>query len=193
MSKTKVQHASGRNDWGTSDFVIEAARKVLIGIDLDPASSEEHNKRVRAKTIITSMSLQTSWFPVANQPLSIFLNPPGGKCLSGVGKRQTSQPLMFWKKLLFARTMGLLKHAIYYAFSIEALQYTQQCSMAICAFPVCFPSKRQAAVDPTGEGRASPSHAQAIVYVPGLVDRSEAFRSEFSKMGAIMFPLGWKC
>lgn len=44
---------SGKQDWQTQSFIIEAARKAMGGIDLDPASSAQANLRIGAKAFFT--------------------------------------------------------------------------------------------------------------------------------------------
>ena len=68
---SKGEHSSESVDWGTPKWVIELARKVMGGIGLDPASSETHNRRVRATRFITSHGLQRTWLSS-----SLWLNPP---------------------------------------------------------------------------------------------------------------------
>jgi ParB family transcriptional regulator, chromosome partitioning protein len=64
------------NEWYTPSRYIEAAREVLGGIDLDPASCEAANRVVKAKQYYTKEQdgLARPW--VAR---SVWLNPPYGK------------------------------------------------------------------------------------------------------------------
>jgi hypothetical protein len=54
VARTGVFLSSESNEWYTPSEVIEAAREVLGGIDLDPASSIEANETVRAKRYYTA-------------------------------------------------------------------------------------------------------------------------------------------
>lgn len=66
--------ASDENEWYTPARYLDAAREVLGAIDLDPASSAEANKRVKAGTIWTADDdgLEQPWRG------RIWLNPPYG-------------------------------------------------------------------------------------------------------------------
>jgi len=67
--------SSKTNDWNTPPEYIEAAREVMGGIDLDPASNEVANRIVRATRYFTleGDGLKMEWDG------RCFLNPPYGK------------------------------------------------------------------------------------------------------------------
>ncbi|MBU1172998.1 MAG: ParB N-terminal domain-containing protein [Proteobacteria bacterium] len=72
QGKPHVSHNSGENEWYTPPDIIEAARKVMGEIDLDPASSSIANKIVKAKKFFTSADdgLSHKWVG------RVWLNPP---------------------------------------------------------------------------------------------------------------------
>jgi len=170
-----IQHSSESNCWGTPIYVIERARVVLHGIDLDPASDDQFNQNVKAKWFITEEEdgLKRQW----PTDCSIFLNPPGGK--SG----RQSKTVLFWERLI--HNQYDIRHAIFVAFSLEALQTTQQCTKPIAAFPMCFPKKRMRFIDENCREGTSPSHGNVIVYVPGSMDRTKEFKEQFSDIGYV--------
>jgi phage N-6-adenine-methyltransferase len=76
----RVNASGGSEHWYTPVPHIEAARLVLGGIDLDPASSDIANETVRAARYFTEDDdgLAQLWgMPGAN--LSVWLNPPYGE------------------------------------------------------------------------------------------------------------------
>jgi phage N-6-adenine-methyltransferase len=68
-----VAASGGDCDWMTPVEIVKAARRVLGSIDLDPASSEQAQKRIRARTFYTAKDdalAMPSWRG------TVFLNPP---------------------------------------------------------------------------------------------------------------------
>lgn len=67
---TIAQHLSQSVEWYTPEKYIEAARRVLGVIELDPASCELANHVVRARNFFDDDGLELSWYG------SVWLNPP---------------------------------------------------------------------------------------------------------------------
>lgn len=87
------------NEWYTPERYIQAAKEVMDGIDLDPASCELANRTVQAATYYTKEEngLQQSWYG------RIWLNPPYSheKQLSGMRGGKRVGPTGLWvNKLL---------------------------------------------------------------------------------------------
>jgi hypothetical protein len=118
-----VQHLSKSSLWQTPQEIIEASRKLMEFIELDPASDYEANQRVQADVFFFEDSLNQLW-----DAETAFLNPPGGR----------GQPKAFWNKLLENWKNENIGQTIYIAFSLEQLQQNQ----TMLDFPVCFPNKR---------------------------------------------------
>lgn len=172
---TNVKHSSASKEWYTPSWVIEKVHTVLGGIDFDPASCLEANWYIKAKNYYFADSLVKPW-PGG----SIFLNPPGGKI------RSHSQAYLFWEKLMYHKNRPQFTHGIFLAFSLEALQSTQGKGEvpALGQFLLCIPKKR---IRFEGQvGKMSPSHANAIVYIPGAIDESGKFHDEFSDVGTLL-------
>ncbi len=169
-----IQHSSATPEWGTPENILELVRKVLGTIDFDPASSVKWNASVGAKAFLTERDdgLKADWLPG-----TLYCNPPGGK----IGN--SSKTALFWKRLMTHRESGQLEHAIFMAFSAEALQNTQgKGVLPIMHFPFCVPAKRIRFVA-LGVEKFQPSHSNVIAYVPGTLDKSELFRETFSSLG----------
>lgn len=179
-----IQHSSRSDSWMTPVPIVEAARSVLGEIDLDPATHSQAQTRVKAKHFFTAaedaLSFQWCVRVPGKEPLSVFCNPPGGK----VGNRSKTQ--LFWHQLLRLQVFDRLKHAVFLAFSIEALQTTQKPDYpCMLQFPICVPRTR-VKFDLVGRpGACSPSHSNVIVYVPGTVDRRAEFKSVFEQFGYV--------
>lgn len=174
-----IQHSSRSDSWRTPPNVIQLVRDTLGRIDLDPASDLEANKYVGARMFLSEQDngLTTPW----PSDCMVFLNPPGGK----IGNK--SKTALFWEKLMQYRDAGHLKHAVFLAFSIEALQSTQNKSCKpIAEFPFCVPSKRIAFVAADGSDKNAPSHSNMIVYVPGCIDRTDHFYDTFKSLGNVL-------
>jgi hypothetical protein len=144
--------------------------------DLDPASSPIANENVKAKRIITEKSLTTPW---AESPVSVFLNPPGGK----IGNKSLS--CLFWQRLVDYYESNLIKEAIYLGFSIEQLATTQSCTKSIGNFMFCVPKKRIKFVNTEGKFN-SPTHANVIAYMHGTIDNRDHFSKVFSSLGLVL-------
>lgn len=175
-----ILHSSKNDGWQTPAYILDAVHEVLGDIDLDPASTECADINVCAKRFITKEEngLYARWQEIGGEPITIFINPPGGKLLN------KSMSGLFWDRLMDYSDQGLVKHAIFLAFSIEALQTTQVNSRrSISHYPFCVPRTRLKFLDPTDGRRVSPTHGQAIVYVPGTVDDTNLFVTVFSKIG----------
>ena len=192
--KTESRHSCDSPDWYTPAPFSAAAREVMGGIDLDPASDAKANLIVNATTYFTAQSdgLSHPWFG------RIFLNPPGGLVYA------------FWQKLMsewHQDPINPLQEFVWIGYSLEQLQ-TLQVSCNVLQIPtplcytVCFLRKRIAfiendvrremrrqkcaALGQKFKEKSSPSHANYIAY--GGVN-SMKFKEVFSQFGEVMVPL----
>jgi len=188
------RHMSETNEHHTPPHVIEAARKSLVSIDLDPATTEYANAlRVKASGVF---SAETNGFSRAWSG-TVFLNPPGGNCdhagqsvysldksvgkgWSCLGKFQAcghqhkgvrSSQKAWWQKLAFEWEQKRTTSAIFVGFSVEILQTTQVDAVGQIPleFPICVPSRRLAYFKEVAgqfvEGK-SPPHASVLIFLP---------------------------
>lgn len=173
----------------TPPYIVEAARKVLCQIDLDPASCKKANEVVKADRIYTREddALDLPWDG------TIFLNPPGscrnedGELVDCGNVKTCSCKLVhrFWEKLLNCGPERV-PAAIWIGFHLDQLQSLQT---PLC-FPTCFPRKRVRYHDSEGNEMPSPPHGSYITLVSarisgGYVDR---FIENFAPFGQIVVP-----
>jgi hypothetical protein len=174
MSTTLDQSAHMRmaltDEHPTPSDIVERARRLMGGIDLDPATSPEFNLRVQAAHILTPLAdgLLHSWdWDGLSQ--RVFLNPPGGrlrkdkssgKWLPVKGGRAESSALVWWAKLCREWELGSVSQAVFVGFNLEIMRTSQKCRYPVQAFPRCYPKDRLAFA---GE---DPTHANVLVWLP---------------------------
>ncbi len=169
-----IQHSSRTDVWLTPVWLVEKIKKVLGNIDLDPASCSLANERIHASLYFAEKGLENEW-----PPGTIYLNPPGGKT------KNKSNVGLWWKKFIEHRPQ--MTHGIFMGFSLECLQNTQNKGVpSVCDFLMCVPKQRVRFDDHMGNPGKAPSHSSVIVYVPGILDRSDLFVEEFKDIGAIL-------
>lgn len=173
-----VKHSAKNDSWQTPDVFINFGAQLFgpEGITLDPATSAEANKRIKAKHYFTKETdgLKQKWHG------NIWLNPPGGKT------KNKSLACLFWAKLMEQWEQKTFEQALFLCFSIEHLATSQKyADKSMLDFPICIPKNRIDFINPaTGLPNGSPSHNNAIIYVPCKTDRSKAFIELFKHFGA---------
>jgi len=128
-----VSHNSGENEWYTPAPFIEAARSVMGGIDLDPASSEIANRTVKADQIFTEQDdgLKQDW-PIGR----IWMNPP------------YAQPLMGQFANKFASEVRRGSEGVVLVNNATETAWFQTIAAECSA--ICFPKTRIRFLDPQG-------------------------------------------
>lgn len=184
------QHSSKTNEHYTPAHVVEAARALMGGFDLDPASCAEANETIRADSYYRIMEdgLSMPWFG------RVWLNPPGGnvKLINGrwiaagnenkgaKGRRESSMQV-WWDHLVEQWQSLKIKEAFFVAFTLEILRSSQASKLPVQAFPRCYPKQR------LRFGGDSPTHANVLVYLPPigerLADSTVRLRAQFQKIG----------
>ena len=158
-----VSNNGGNNEWYTPSIYIEAAREIMGGIDLDPASSDIANKTVGAATYYTAASdgLAHPWKG------TVWMNPP------------YAQPLIqqFADRLVTEVRRGNVTQAI--ALVNNATETEWFSVMAGAAAAVCFPRGRVKFTDPNGNPGA-PLQGQALIY---FGNRAQRFIDTFKNHG----------
>lgn len=180
-----ARHTCDSPEWYTPSPFVEAARTVMGGIDLDPASHEEANRTVKAARFFTKEDngLAQHWLG------RVFVNPPGGS----VGE--------FWTKLVDELLFGAMPQAVWIGYSLEQLQTLQQVAVPLTPldFTMCVTSKRIAFVENEAKRQqrmvklremgkkpnknSSPSHSNYITY---LGDHKQKFAETFGQFGQVV-------
>lgn len=184
------QHSAKTVEHYTPPEYIEAAREVMGGIHLDPATTVEVNTAlVRADSFHTEFEngLMLPWYG------NVWLNPPGGVDREDPIKSTAAR---WWAKLVEKYEAHRVKQAIFLGFTLEILRSTQHPLIArsVIEFPCCFPKSRidflKRVNDPLGVSfvkQGSPSHANVLAYLPDRDDHwaIQRFADTFAKFGVV--------
>ena len=172
---TDALRSSERNDWGTPAVYIEAAREVMGGIDLDPASSAKHNKIVRAGAYFTEKDdgLCLSWMG------SVWINPP-------YGKRNGKSNQGRWLRKLITEYEKEFYMEVYQAIMLINSCTADKWFQPAWKYPLLFTDHRIKFIDPTTGKRSAPTHGNVFVY---FGENPNKFRGVFSRFGRYVPPV----
>jgi phage N-6-adenine-methyltransferase len=164
------------DSWFTPAMYIEAARRVLGAIDLDPFSSAAANETVRATRYFTAAdnALTCGWALLpTNVPQNVWMNPPYTAAL-------IKPAITRLKAECRAGTVGagivLVNNATDTLWFHELLSF---------ASAVCFTRGRIAFKNVDGKRISSNTRGQAFVLVGDHADRGR-FMSEFGQFGRVL-------
>lgn len=183
---TVVAYQSKSMEHYTPSLLIQAAREVLGGIDLDPASCALANTTVRADRYYSREDdgLSKPWSG------RVWLNPPGGRrgCIS--------EAKGWWVRLARDYAAGDVTSALFLGFNMQLLQTAQVCRPRPASLPsdhpLCLFSRRIRFLRGTEEGQLKPGNtctfASVLVYLPDRSDRGavERFRRVFAPFGVML-------
>jgi hypothetical protein len=214
---SEFEHSSESNEHYTPPEIVEAARKLLGGIDLDPFSCALANTVVKAETYFTVGGFERPWCnpkwkgaaeDVVNtgyvRAARLLVNPPGGKLDKNLnpvkGGPGMSTAALGWCKLVHEWEQGNGHSAVFIGFNLEVLRITQQYeAMGIRScmqFPFCVPKERLkfwGQSVPVGTG--SPQYPNVIVGIPPKAGGADGprlwpgyFKQLFEPFGAVVLP-----
>ncbi|HMF07231.1 MAG TPA: DNA N-6-adenine-methyltransferase [Methylocella sp.] len=155
---------TGNNEWFTPPEYLVLVREVLGEIDLDPASSAEAQKIVRAKQFFDKGTdgLKQEWHG------RVFLNPPYGRSLIG----------LFTAKLAAEWKAGRIESAITLTHNYTDPFWFQN-DLVPSASAICFTCGR---IEFLGDHVPDPTQGQAFCYLGQDVD---LFGEVFTSIGFV--------
>jgi phage N-6-adenine-methyltransferase len=157
---------SGEFEWYTPSPYLDAARAVMGGIDLDPASHRLAQRRVRATRFYTieDDGLGRPWHG------RVWLNPP------------YAQPLIsqFVEKLVTEVALLRVTQAVLLTNNSTDTAWFHHAAASNAL--ICFTQGRIQFIDPGGNRYLSPAQGQAFFY---WGSRGRAFRSIFGAFGFV--------
>lgn len=166
-SVAHVAHNSGENEWYTPAPLVDAARSVMGGIDVDPASCSTANETVKARQFfdMNTDGLAQEWRG------RVWMNPP------------YAQPLIqqFIAKLAHELDAGRVQQACVLVNNGTETAWGQ--SLLSMADAVCFPRSRIRFVDRNGSPGGAPLQGQMIAYVG---PDPEVFAEVFGPVGRVL-------
>jgi ParB family chromosome partitioning protein len=165
-AKPHVAHSSGDNEWYTPKKLAESAHKVMGEITLDPASTLEANKIVKAKDIFTAEDdgLKQNWAG------KLWMNPPYESALIGKFAEKLASSIESGKVI---EALVLVNNAT------ETRWFARLCSVAS---GLCFPTGRVKFWHPHKEKQAVPLQGQAVLYIGNQYNK---FIEEFGQYGIV--------
>ena len=175
VQNTHAMLSSESNEWYTPKEIMEAVRRVLGTIDLDPASTPEANETVKATKIYTigDNGLRWQWHG------SVWLNPPYGK------DRGRSRQEIWLRYLEYQYRKGNSQRAM--AETRAAVGYDWFSSMwrkwLVCITDKCIEHDRPKAFRSADDSSAKT--ASALWYFGPDV---ELFEREFGRFGRVLLP-----
>ncbi len=157
---------SGEPEWYTPPEYVESARRVMGGIDLDPASNPVANEKVRADVYFTAADngLEQPWEG------RVWLNPP----------YKMPAVRQFCDRLLEHVSSGEVSQAV--ILTNNATDTAWWHMLTALSGAVCFTSGRISFYNEDGQ-HSAPTNGQNFHY---FGPRVEAFREEFSTHGMVM-------
>ena len=176
LRKPHVTNNSGENEWYTPSKFIDAAKRVLGEIDLDPASSDVAQKTVQAKCYYTAADdgLSRVWSG------RVWLNPPYERGMVEQFTEKLSESL--------STEGGAVTEAILLVNNATDTGWFQD--IAPSADAICFVRGRISFNDATGEPKNKPLQGQMFLY---FGSDPNGFMDEFGEFGVCLVQSTFVC
>jgi hypothetical protein len=164
----RINQDSGDTEYYTPQPIIEAARRTLGEIDLDPASSSAANARVRALRFFAAQDdgLKQKWAG------RVWMNHP----FSRIGNA------LWIAKLIGAYKCGDVVAACCITFSATSEKWFQP----LMLYPQCFLSPRTNYFIADGSKKVGVTKGSVVTYLGADLD---GFACQFQSMGVVKVPL----
>lgn len=162
---------SDNNEWYTPAIYIDAARKLMGSIDMDPASCEYANQLIKATNIYTieTDGLSHNWNG------NIWLNPPYGRDSDNTPNQK------LWSEYLTNQyKAGNISQAVLLVNAVTDRSWFQP----LWDYPICFVEKRIKFHD-DNMTPGQPTHGNVFVY---FGDNVTGFIAHFKSFGRIVIP-----
>lgn len=164
-----INQTSGCVEYYTPAAIIEAARRTMGGIDLDPASSPTANRSVQAGRIFTAADdgLSQRWHG------RVWMNHPFGRTVNR----------LWIGKLVEEFRRGHIDQACCITFASTSEAWFSP----LFAFPLCFLSPRTNYLLPDGNVKRGVTKGSVVAY---LGSNGQRFAQEFGRFGHLTWPTG---
>lgn len=163
-----INQDSGKVEYYTPYWIIEAARSVMGSIDLDPASSEMANETVKATKYLTISDNGFTYLWKGN----VWLNHP-------FSKKYNAQWI---NTLIHEYAVGRVKQACCITFASTSEKWFQP----LMQYPQCYFNKRVNYIDGlTGKEVKGVTKGSVVTYLGPNVQK---FYEVFKQYGNVMIP-----
>lgn len=189
--------ASGTPEWYSPPELVEPARQVFGGFDLDPGSCPLANRQIRARRIYTAEEdgLARPW-DVDGVPSRVWRNPPSKR-----GEERTAE---WWVYLAKEFLAGRVRCAAFVVFNLSTVQVALAAARADGVPPPQWGSRVEPAnrIRYTREARShalpgieagvergkSPPHPSAVILLSDEPALHEAWRKAYAPLGEVLPP-----
>lgn len=159
-----INQDSGNFEYYTPSDIVELAREVMGVITLDPFSSVEANKRVKASSFmgIHDDGLSKSWYG------NVWMNHPFSRLMNKI----------CIEKLVREYEIGDVKQACNITFAATSEAWFRP----LLNYPQCFIHGRTNYYLPTGEKKTGVTKGSVVTYLGKDVEK---FKEVFSRIGTV--------